>query len=305
MRQQNAEPGFLQIPSEVLKHLFRAGLSGTEWTLALAVLQETTSRNEKVLFISLREFHELVGLDQEAIRKGLKNLRSRSILCQESLSSFHRSASWRINLDWASWHRVLHQHTPQRQHTVEPREGVLRERTPPYAEGAREVSKNKKDAVEKDLQKPSATMFININTNNNKKNKTTSQVEVSAEALSLAEQLRSAVRIRDPRSRAARTENLSIWARDIELLIRIDQRTPEEIRRVIDWCQQPGGFWGPNILSGRKLREKFDTLAGQMLRVNHRGSNGNTANTIASDEAAGSTSERRTSRGDRLYIPRQ
>jgi hypothetical protein len=35
---------------------------------------------------------------------------------------------------------------------------------------------------------------------------------------------------------------------------------------VIDWCQSPGGFWGPNILSGRKLREEFDTLSGQMSR---------------------------------------
>jgi hypothetical protein len=124
-----------------------------------------------------------------------------------------------------------------------------------------------------------------INTNNHivrfEKNKSSPRGTPSTEAMTLAGQLREAVRVRDPRSKAGRTEELTSWARDIDLLMRIDQRSPDEIRRVIEWCQLPGGFWGPNILSGRKLREKFDTLSGQMmrevcearyerLRVNHR-----------------------------------
>ncbi len=99
-----------------------------------------------------------------------------------------------------------------------------------------------------------------------KKNKSSSRDSPSTAAVSLAGQLRDAVRVRDPRAKAARTDDLTGWARDIDLLMRIDQRSPDEIRRVIEWCQLPGGFWGPNILSGRKLREKFDTLSGQMIR---------------------------------------
>jgi hypothetical protein len=64
-------------------------------------------------------------------------------------------------------------------------------------------------------------------------------------------------------------EDLSGWARDVELLMSVDQRSPDEIRRVIDWCQLPGSFWGPHILSGQKLREKFDTLSGLMMRETH------------------------------------
>lgn len=56
------------------------------------------------------------------------------------------------------------------------------------------------------------------------------------------------------------------WATDIEKLIRIDNRTPEEIRAVILWAQAPGCFWAPNILSGAKLREKFPTLITQASR---------------------------------------
>lgn len=49
------------------------------------------------------------------------------------------------------------------------------------------------------------------------------------------------------------------WAGDIEKLIRIDQRSPEEVERVIRWCQADN-FWKSNILSGGTLREKFDRL---------------------------------------------
>ena len=56
------------------------------------------------------------------------------------------------------------------------------------------------------------------------------------------------------------SSTLQRWAADIEKIIRLDGRTAEDIRRVILWCQAPGCFWVPNILSGAKLREKFPTL---------------------------------------------
>ena len=50
------------------------------------------------------------------------------------------------------------------------------------------------------------------------------------------------------------------WSNDIRLLIEKDQRTYEEVEAVIKYCQSDGCFWIPNILSGKKLREKFDRL---------------------------------------------
>lgn len=49
------------------------------------------------------------------------------------------------------------------------------------------------------------------------------------------------------------------WYRACRLLIDVDQRTPDQIRRAIDWCQADA-FWSANILSMQKLREKYDTL---------------------------------------------
>ncbi len=55
------------------------------------------------------------------------------------------------------------------------------------------------------------------------------------------------------------------WAQDIEKLIRIDKKEPEIIQQVILWVKTPGNFWFHNIESGKKLREKFERLYGQML----------------------------------------
>ena len=59
------------------------------------------------------------------------------------------------------------------------------------------------------------------------------------------------------------------WHDAMDRLIRIDGYTPEQIRQVIDWSQT-NEFWAPNILSAPKLREKFDTLKGQMFNERNR-----------------------------------
>jgi len=49
------------------------------------------------------------------------------------------------------------------------------------------------------------------------------------------------------------------WINDIRLMMDIDKRTEEQIRYIIDWCQNDS-FWRSNILSPSKLRAKFDQL---------------------------------------------
>lgn len=63
--------------------------------------------------------------------------------------------------------------------------------------------------------------------------------------------------------------NLQNWAEHINLMIRVDKRDPKDIKQIIKWCQedtpdkQPEGQWkgwANNILSTKKLREKYDKL---------------------------------------------
>lgn len=49
------------------------------------------------------------------------------------------------------------------------------------------------------------------------------------------------------------------WRVACDRLMRLDERTPEQIERAIRWCQADD-FWYRNILSMPKLREKYDRL---------------------------------------------
>ncbi len=62
----------------------------------------------------------------------------------------------------------------------------------------------------------------------------------------------------------AKEPNLKEWARHVELMIRRDNRTAEEIKQVIVWVSKHD-FWKTNILSTKKLRDQFDQLWTQMI----------------------------------------
>lgn len=57
--------------------------------------------------------------------------------------------------------------------------------------------------------------------------------------------------------------NLQAWARDIDLMLRIDGRAPEKIKAVMGWAQEDS-FWHNNALSPAKIRKQFDQLEMKM-----------------------------------------
>lgn len=61
--------------------------------------------------------------------------------------------------------------------------------------------------------------------------------------------------------------NVQKWASDFDKILRIDKRPVEDIRSVMAWAQRDS-FWKSNILSPKKLRDKFDTL---YMQMNSRG----------------------------------
>jgi len=65
--------------------------------------------------------------------------------------------------------------------------------------------------------------------------------------------------------------NLITWIKEIDRSIRLDKRTEQELIGCIDWIySKDGEFWMPNILSGKKLREQFDTMEAQMMRTKNK-----------------------------------
>lgn len=86
----------------------------------------------------------------------------------------------------------------------------------------------------------------------------------SVEAARLAEGLLGSIRSHTPAFRGP--ASLDGWARAVDLMIRVDGRSPGEIEEVIRWAHgsPEGSFWRGNILSGDTLRRQFDRLVVQM-----------------------------------------
>jgi len=97
--------------------------------------------------------------------------------------------------------------------------------------------------------------------NNNKKdNKVKELYCPNSDELRLATLLFDLIRQRNPEHKQPKLQE---WARDIDLMIRIDKRSIQDIESVIRWCQS-NPFWKFNILSTEKLREKYDQLSPQI-----------------------------------------
>jgi hypothetical protein len=78
----------------------------------------------------------------------------------------------------------------------------------------------------------------------------------NSDEVRLAELLFGKILSRNPKHKKP---NIHTWAKEVDRMIRIDKRTTEEIRDMIEWCQAHT-FWQNVILSTAKLREKFDQL---------------------------------------------
>ena len=57
----------------------------------------------------------------------------------------------------------------------------------------------------------------------------------------------------------AKQPNLQTWANDFRKLVELDGKSIENVETVIKWSQQDK-FWKSNVLSAKKVREKYDTL---------------------------------------------
>jgi len=108
---------------------------------------------------------------------------------------------------------------------------------------------------ERPAKRPASDQQATTNKNDKKKTFLSDSIEIR-----LSELLLGKILSRNPNHKKP---DLQTWAKDVDRMIRRDNRTPEDIRRIIEWCQQDS-FWQNNILSTAKLREKYDQLSLKM-----------------------------------------
>jgi hypothetical protein len=86
---------------------------------------------------------------------------------------------------------------------------------------------------------------------------TTHQTIPSEIGTKLAGKLRDLILLNNPKGKTPK--DLTVWARDIDRMIKLDNRTELEIINVMEFSQRDS-FWKTNILSVGKLRQQFDQL---------------------------------------------
>lgn len=74
------------------------------------------------------------------------------------------------------------------------------------------------------------------------------------------------------RSPGFKKPDIQAWAKEMDFILRVDKRLPDEIEKVIRWCQADD-FWQNNILSPAKLRKQYDQLILKMGKGASNGSN--------------------------------
>lgn len=120
------------------------------------------------------------------------------------------------------------------------------------------------DGMRPDLVEAAAQNIDDLVVLLEKPHKTEKMLEnpVSEDALNLCKRLFDLIKIRKPNYRQV---DIGKWGHEMDKILRLDKRTPEELAKVIDWCQQDD-FWKDNILSPAKLRKQLDQLELKMSR---------------------------------------
>lgn len=94
----------------------------------------------------------------------------------------------------------------------------------------------------------------------------------SSEELRLARLLRAGILCNKPDAKVPRETPtaLSGWARELDLMMRVDKRAPPDIERVMAYALG-SPFWRRVLFSARQLRDKFDTIDAQQREDERNG----------------------------------
>ncbi|OAK20819.1 hypothetical protein [Bacillus wiedmannii] len=127
---------------------------------------------------------------------------------------------------------------------------------PHYNEGGSHTKKGEAPT----LKRGTNTEITTKNTTEITTNKKTSRLKFETCDTNAAKYLFEMIKGNNPKQKEP---NFESWANEFRLLRERDNRELQDIKDVIDWCQADA-FWQGNILSPKKLREKFDQLTIQM-----------------------------------------
>lgn len=212
---------YTKIPNEIMNTLMRTNFSAYQIRVLWVIWRKTYGWNKASDYISNSQLVSMTGIRKQHISRAVKELVIRNIVTK----SGYKIA---FNENYSQWRELPKQVT------------VTNSGNEVTSTGEHKRNYNKK----------------NYNKRNNKAN-------FDSEILELSNLLANKILFNNPKHRLLSNEKkedtILRWADAVDKLHRIDKQTIEDIQIVIEWCQNDP-FWKQNILSGDKLREKWDQL---------------------------------------------
>lgn len=224
MANPQAENGHLDLAHEIVEALARIRISGEEGQVLWALFRKTYGWHKKEDYIPLSQFSVMTGLKRQTVHRALMKLSSKKMIVIKKDDGLIRL--YRFNKDFEEWKPSSKKITPG---------------------------------------KPSSILITKVSSKmmTSKETKKKTNVPTFSEdsfPLRLSVYLWNFIHKNFPK---IKSPSLQRWCIPVDLMIRVDDRAPDDIARVIEWCQKDD-FWKKNILSTEKLRKQFDTIQARM-----------------------------------------
>ncbi|MCK6470063.1 MAG: replication protein [Candidatus Brocadia sinica] len=255
MASPQCEDGYTKVANELLEALARIRIPGEARQVLDVIFRKTYGFSKKEDAISLSQFCLATGILKPNVCASLKQLREMNLIIQKDNGIAN---IYSINKDYTSWKPLSKKIT-----TLSKK--ITTEQNNQQNQGLEgDNSIIQKDNEQKSIiQKDNESLSKKIPTKENIQKKIYCP---NSDELRLSELLLYLIRQRNPNFKQP---NIQSWTRHVDLMIRLDKRIPDEIGRIIQWCQADA-FWQNNILSTGKLRKQYDQLCLKMTNGNGR-----------------------------------
>ncbi|GIP38600.1 hypothetical protein J31TS4_18800 [Paenibacillus sp. J31TS4] len=249
MASPQIDHGYTRIANEILDQTMKRKFNGTQLSLLMAIWRNTYGFQRKEHEMSIRFLAEAIGAHRNQVDRELTNLVERHVIIVVSTGK-RGSRVLRFNKnheEWIDCHlnsglsaKTVTELSPRKvtEHTANPR--TKKERIKKRNKETRPTKKYDEDSTYYKM----ASYFHD-------------KVRAVAKAEGLGHLIIKA--------------NLQSWADQMRLLVENDEVEKRLARDVMDWVVTDS-FWKTNILSAKKLRDKFPELALKMKATGKQGS---------------------------------
>jgi len=275
----DCEDGYTRIANLLLEALALARLNGVQKGICLFLFRRTYGWNRSQDAISLEEFAEACGSSRPYISRQLNELIRKNIICRLAYQPGKKSVYAFVTCI-AAWDqaaidlKALAENEAQGIYDSSENSGqVLYDRTTPFVQGLHECTiqglHNSTTVVLHEcatVNQPPSLEPPKVEAVVKTERKTMKEREIySPDSLpyQLSELLLNKILEHLP---GYKKPDLQKWAWQMDALMRLDRRPPEEVKAVILYAQGDA-FWRGNILSVDKLRKQYDQLNSKRMQA--------------------------------------